>query len=420
MATNERVTAPAARPSYRLELAAVILVGAAFAVGLATGWANTDAGRLPEDSDTGTLARALLTVAGLITAGYAVACRPTDFFTLGFAAVTGFLAAPAAPVSYDSLQIVGRIGGMLALLGMAAAAMPPAGRKVLLSLVVIFHFGGIVTAITSPPPQPWITGQLWSRVYRPYLQFMYLNNAYHFYSPEPGPASLLWFCLEYSDEKDPTKRRYQWFETPRRPAEITDPLAISYYRRLSLTEQINQFQAPGTPTPPEVERRRVSVVTEIPFHPDMPPQQQYRPLAESTRNIQVPSYVRHVALAHPPRPGEKLESVRVYRTEHTILVPFQLYTLQFSPYDPRSYRPYFLGEFSPEGRLKHPDDPLLYWLVPVLQFPTSAAETAFGVKGAKPKKHWKFGTLDTPEGRIKDYSLMHATGKFDSDEEGGQ
>src|SRR5262249_51727018 len=32
-----------------------------------------------------------------------------------------------------------------------------------------------------PSPSPWLSTQIWTRIYRPYLEFLYLNNAYHFY-----------------------------------------------------------------------------------------------------------------------------------------------------------------------------------------------------------------------------------------------
>ena len=60
-----------------------------------------------------------------------------------------------------------------------------------------FHFAGILSAITSPPPTPPVTDQYWRRVAREYLMFAYMNNAYQFYSPDPGPACELWVCFEY-------------------------------------------------------------------------------------------------------------------------------------------------------------------------------------------------------------------------------
>src|SRR5262249_2899268 len=72
-------------------------------------------------------------------------------------------------------------------------------RRLLRGLVpvalVLFHFGGILSSVGSPAPPKgqasWLANQLWVGVYRPSLHFMYLNNAYHFYSPDPGPPILL-------------------------------------------------------------------------------------------------------------------------------------------------------------------------------------------------------------------------------------
>ena len=48
---------------------------------------------------------------------------------------------------------------------------------------------GLANAITSPPATPWLTTQTWVRLFRPHLEFCYVNNAYQFYSPQPGPAA---------------------------------------------------------------------------------------------------------------------------------------------------------------------------------------------------------------------------------------
>ena len=46
----------------------------------------------------------------------------------------------------------------------------------------------------NPPngDAPFVSEQIWHRVARPYLQLTVLNNGYHFYAPEPGPAALVW------------------------------------------------------------------------------------------------------------------------------------------------------------------------------------------------------------------------------------
>ena len=38
-----------------------------------------------------------------------------------------------------------------------------------------------------------------ARVYRPYLNLLYMTNAYHFYSPDPGTSSVMWFAVYYDD-----------------------------------------------------------------------------------------------------------------------------------------------------------------------------------------------------------------------------
>jgi hypothetical protein len=37
-----------------------------------------------------------------------------------------------------------------------------------------------------------------------------------------------------------------------------------------------------------------------------------------------------------------------------------------SPYHPTTYWPFFLGEFNARGDLVDPQEPMLYWLVPIL------------------------------------------------------
>ena len=98
-------------------------------------------------------------------------------------------------------------------------------------VLILIHFGGMITAATTIDPPgaaaPWVSEMLWVHVYRPYLQFMYLNNAYHFYSPEPGPPALVWFHIKYKDG------RVKWFKIPHRD---DDPVPIHHTRLLSITE----------------------------------------------------------------------------------------------------------------------------------------------------------------------------------------
>src|SRR5204863_8317780 len=101
----------------------------------------------------------------------------------------------------------------LTLVGVLATTLmflPRLIRRLIIVVLIIVHFTGILRAIMQVPPSPWLMIYLWQTVYRPYLQFMYLNNAYHFYAPEPGPGMLLWFQVKYEDGT------YQWVKLPQR------------------------------------------------------------------------------------------------------------------------------------------------------------------------------------------------------------
>ena len=127
-------------------------------------------------------------VAGMLLAGLAVARRPKDSLTLALASATALLAGLATHPEWDSVRlmqwVMAGVAGAVAVL----VLLPQTAQRVAVSLFVLYHFAGILSAITSPHPQPWMTAQLWSRVFRPHLEFCYVNNAYQFYSPQPGPA----------------------------------------------------------------------------------------------------------------------------------------------------------------------------------------------------------------------------------------
>ncbi|MGL4421917.1 MAG: hypothetical protein ACRCZF_14720, partial [Gemmataceae bacterium] len=63
---------------------------------------------------------------------------------------------------------------------------------------------------------------------------------------------------------------------------------------------------------------------------------------------------------------------KVYRLEHRLVPPAAFVDKDnpLSPYHPITYRPYFLGEYklnaADEAELTNPQDPMLYWLVPIL------------------------------------------------------
>src|SRR5262249_52448964 len=92
---------------------------------------------------------------------------------------------------------------------------------------------------------------------------------------------------------------------------------------------------------------------------------------DHVRYHMMPSFVRHVVKSDEAQHGDarvKIKSIKVYMVEHRLLTPADL-ELGIEFYDAPTYKPYFMGEFDTEGNLRNPNDPLLYWLVPILYVP---------------------------------------------------
>jgi hypothetical protein len=189
---------------------------------------------------------------------------------------------------------------------------------------------------------------------------MYLNNAYHFYSPEPERGGILvWFYVKYEDGSA------QWFKIPNRE---DNPVAQQYTRRLSLVQSVNQLLPVGSI--PEVigQRRMQGWKTDgIPPHPDVADQMQYRPPNAYSRLL-LETYARHVArtVQHPQDPQMKVKGIKIYRLIHRIIDPREM-NEGVDPTAPWLYYPYYQGEYDKEGNLLDPTDPYLYWLIPIIK-----------------------------------------------------
>lgn len=326
--------------------------------------------------------RLILVAVGAVVAGSAISMRAGLWKVWGLAAGTGVLAANAGiPEHWDSARLLASVLTAVAAAGAALAAMRPLVRYSVVSALVVFHFGGILCATTNPEPAPWLSSQMLARVYMPYLSFTYMRNAYHFYSPEPGPASELFVLVKYElDELDPKtgKNRitHEWMTYPRRDQHMKDPLGLTYYRRLSLTEMVAQtFPDAFFPQSmrQDAQGRRgivavgVGAKERIPIADEIPASAQYRvPRPDITRYM-LPSYARHWAVAYSG-PGRKVISTKVYRAEHRI-VPTDKFVEGSNPFDPRTFWIYFVGDYDDQGKLLDAQDPMLYWAVPVVSKP---------------------------------------------------
>jgi hypothetical protein len=348
--------------------------------------------------------RIVLLIVGLLAAGAAVARQARSALMLGLAALVVFTASHALDPEWDTLHVLLRIGTMVALSAGIVVLLPQWGRRAAVSLLLVFHFGGILTAVANVPPpggeSPWLVRQLWSRLYRPYLQFMYLTNAYHFYAPDPGPPCFLWFHVEYADGSA------RWVKLPDREEHTKDPFALQFYRRLPITESTNQL-LPPMPVPHDVALRRVKashrdgIPTPDEIAVGMPVVFQYRVPSDYSQRM-LRAYARHAATAFPHDDGRTtVAGVKVYRAVHLILSPSD-FAAGASVVDPTLFWPYFQGEFDRDGNLKDPNDPYLYWLIPIQRVATIPASQS-GVPLLDASR------AETPREEIRDYVAVHAS-----------
>ncbi len=360
------------------------------AVAAILGLAASAAGEVPAALNT---ARLFLVLIGAITAGAAISMRPDLWWAWGMAAGAALLGVGGLPGHWDSFRFLFWVLFAMTVGGMVLVLFPPVWRLGAASAIVVFHFTGIFMATTSPStdplPAPWITVQAFTRVYNPYLQFIYQRNAYHFYSPNPGPASVLVFLLKTDTgetelvtdpvTKDVEQRKVyktEWFVMPKRPDDVRDPLGLSYYRRLSLTEQLARgtygITVPDQFEKIEMSNRRNLQTQKYPYHPLVGLGFQYKLPGSDVMRFLLPSFASHVILQHTPdKETATKTTVKVYRLEHQTLAIEQFAAKSSngkyqSPYHPGTYRPYFLGEYDALGNLVNPVEPMLYWMVPII------------------------------------------------------
>jgi hypothetical protein len=300
------------------------------------------------------------------------------------------------------------VAAVVALSGSIVVACTGFLRHFLLSSFAIFHLLGIVVAITmiEPPgtnqPAPFLPTQAWVHAYKPYLQFLFQNNAYHFYSPEPGPPTHVWFYIRYADGN------IEKLEMPKRE---DSPVHLHYQRLLSVTEFMSQV-APGiipdyllvemygggdderdkearakiaelVKNGQDVRQLKLSQVVEaretaprlvmpngMPYHPLFPKQNQYQPPYEYSWKM-IQAGVRRIAreYAHDPKdPSSPVVSIKMYRVRKWIISPGDFAKGQ-DPQDDTLSMAWYQGEFRPDGTLVNKHDPFLFWLIPIIKDP---------------------------------------------------
>jgi hypothetical protein len=376
----------------------------------------------PPFTNPGLWLRVPLLAIGLLATGSAVAVRlksagqdsPSRLRSAAIVALAGvvaFLGSLALDPDWDSGILLLRVASVVALGGALLVWLPQVWRRAVLSLLVLFHFGGIVCVITAATPgsghTPWLPYQLYSRVYRPYLQFLFLTEHYRFFTPDPPPAPLLWFHLTYADGSG------RWVRLPRRDQALTN---LEFHRLIKLSETVRQLRSGPEPwfgNLTYLYEQRVQAGAGMPLQtklggilaaghlgplqvlpwactpetpsiptPSLAPPYQY---AEPTpyAKLLLASYVRHVARTypHPARSQQPITGIKVYSGVHRLPTAEEL-AGGMNVADETLYLAHYLGDFEPNGQIKlscygvaqdYRDgqvvqtrrDPFLYWLIPI-------------------------------------------------------
>jgi hypothetical protein len=388
------------------------------------------------ESHAAAVARAWFLVAGLLTAGAAISRRlrtagwdleerlgTAGLIAAGaFVALVAYLAIKKNVETPDGKTVLGDdwtsaelflIGLIIiALAGAALVALPSLPRKVLLSFLFVFHFGGILVAGLNVPSgatgePPWLTNQLWVHVYRYYLNYIYMTNAYHFYSPDPGPSTLVWFRVQYDDDS------YHWVQMPDKKG---SRVPLQYTRSMVIADSTGLA---GPQPPPYILARRIRDRREagVLFAPERTkddphptgvhipisledlvygvnapiPPEAYKEPNEYSRRL-IASYVRYVSKNYPneQNPSIAVKNVKVYRITHKLIGANEM-ARGFDPGQEIFLYPYFMGKYDTHGELidkqleydaggrpkqeydefgrPKPYDGFLYWVMPILAVP---------------------------------------------------
>jgi hypothetical protein len=301
--------------------------------------------------------------------------------------------ADSSPDRWGTLGMFLRALFAVCLLAAALVLVSVRLRRLVLSLLIVLHLGGIVTAcLNSPPNNPLLIQQLWTRIFRPYLEFMYLNNPYRFYAPEPNPASYLWFRLIY-DTPEGSQQQGWWYKVPQLDdrGNSLHAVTLEYQRFLPLTAWVSANELPPSLTDVKgnvidfykdrLQRQPLDanaapqVVVGVPkiegFRIPIDANQQLyyqylKPTADA--RMLLSSYSRYVArnfASHPEHADWRLNSMKIYRVVHKI--PEQNWLSHDWPAnDPVLYQPIYLGKYDAEGNLME-NDPFLYWVLPIVR-----------------------------------------------------
>jgi hypothetical protein len=187
-----------------------------------------------------------------------------------------------------------------------------------LAALLLMVAGGGTGTFSSPP----LVARA-SAITAPYVRFTGMQNAYRFFAPDPGPATVLWTRLVYEDGK------VRWIECPGRESH---PRSLAFHRELYPAMMLGmQTASPGTPVVPAYPH-----LTDIGF-------------------TYAFSFVRHLAAtsarAADDGKARQVRTVELFVVTHAIRTPSQV-RQGWRADDLRLYQTTHLGEFRTDGRLQ--------------------------------------------------------------------
>lgn len=292
------------------------------------------------------------------------------------------------PLSMDTIRMFLGVFTVVAFIASPLALVTESIRRKIISVMILFHFAGIASA-TMIMPSPVAAAQYWSHISRPYLEFLFLTNAYHFYAPNPNPAMYLWFRVEFeAEEEGKESPPGEWYKVPQVDEKGRTPYAmgVDLQRFLCLTDNtigagpVDNFLLPNGAAS-DVFWRRLQHVPPTNFHwedldtadrnlvpwsPDASPAEQRQIPNEIVRLKILPAYIRRVA-ALDTWGDKKVKGVKLYRVVHNNLTTEHFRMGIIGPGDPDTYYGIYLGDYDTKGNLVNPDDDLLYWALPTIR-----------------------------------------------------
>jgi hypothetical protein len=354
----------------------------------------------------------ILVVLGLLLVGFGLASRmaapadaiPAPYVTPAWwllAAGASFVGALALEGPADSMSALLNLATLAAVFVAILTAVPRSYRLAGISLLIGWHFFAIYTATQIIPPPSgnpsWLFSQVWTRVTRPYLQIVHLNNAYHFYAPEPGPVSILWFRVRFADGT------VVWERLPNHPK-------VSNHVQRRRMAGIASTLAQSVPAQPTEEQIRLRDEAAERYDPPLPPRPQGMALDLQYRDpgplgkMLIESLARYFARAtpHPGGGNVPVIAVKIYRGECSN-PPVEHFQAGRDPLDPTLFRAWYLGEYDPQGKLVESSNrDMLYWMLPIIRVRDDVPLPETPAGKDRPQEPWEKG------GKIVNYLRIHA------------